>query len=407
MNILRRLSLSRLLALCAGVVVAGTGVAFATSLGGSPKPAPQPLASAIHDALAAPKVDGVSANISFTNHLISSSSVQGSSPLLNGANGRLWASKDGKVRLELQANNGDIQIVYDGQTISYLDAASGTVYRFTLPRPSSSSTSSGAHAHSVPTVDQIQSFLTRLMQHVNVSAAVPDNVAGRPAYHVTISPRHDGGLLGSVQLWWDAVHGVPLRIAVYAAGRSDPVLELTVTHITFGPVSASVFTLPSGGKTVQVRPAATHGSGARTHTGAHAKHTAVTGAAAAQRQLPFTLSAPGTLAGLSRSQVRLLDWGGHPAALVTYGQGFGGLAVVEMQASKSSNPAAPTAGAGSDQPPGHGATLTLPKISINGSQGTELVTALGTVVRFQRGGVDYIVAGSVPASDAENAARGL
>jgi hypothetical protein len=46
-------------------------------------------------------------------------------------------------------------------------------------------------------------------------------------------------------------------------------------------------------------------------------------------------------------------------------------------------------------------------VSINGSTGQELSTALGTVVRFTRGGVAYTVLGSVPAAAAEQAARGL
>ena len=54
-----------------------------------------------------------------------------------------------------------------------------------------------------------------------------------------------------------------------------------------------------------------------------------------------------------------------------------------------------------------GGGLSLPKISINGASGQELDTALGTVVRFDRAGVGYIVAGSVPPTAAEAAARGL
>jgi len=49
----------------------------------------------------------------------------------------------------------------------------------------------------------------------------------------------------------------------------------------------------------------------------------------------------------------------------------------------------------------------LPTLSINGATGTELATALGTVVQFDRGGVSYLVIGSVPPQAAEAAARGL
>ena len=83
------------------------------------------------------------------------------------------------------------------------------------------------------------------------------------------------------------------------------------------------------------------------------------------------------------------------AALVTYGKGLGGIAVIQT----ASEPGA--------QKSGEEGGLSLPKVSINGAQGEELDTALGTVLRFSRGGVDYIVAGSVPPAAAEAAARAL
>lgn len=393
-------------------MIAGAGVAVGASLGGGPKPAPQPLAGALHDALVAPPVPGVSARISLTNNLLTSSSVQGNSPLLSGASGRLWASSDGRVRLELQSDRGDVQIVYDGTTLSYLDSSSGTLYRVTLPPHPRASSASPAkpERHTVPTVADIQSFLSHLMQHVSVSGAVPDDVAGRPAYRMTISPSHDGGLVGGAALWWDAVHGVPLRVAIYATGRTEPVFELGVTHISFGSVSPSVFALHTSGKVVEIKtPAATHARAratthARRAAGRHSRPRVATGAAAAQAQLPFKLSAPATLDGRPQSQVRSLQWNGHAAALISYGQGLGGLYVIERTADGgSSNHAA----SGSAPPLGHNGAPALPSISINGSPGSELVTALGTIVQFQRGAVAYLVAGSVPANDVVSAARGL
>jgi hypothetical protein len=46
-------------------------------------------------------------------------------------------------------------------------------------------------------------------------------------------------------------------------------------------------------------------------------------------------------------------------------------------------------------------------VNIDGRTGTELATALGTIVTFERDGVRYTVAGSVPPVAAENAARAL
>src|SRR5947208_9726659 len=128
--LLRRISTRRLVALCALVVAAaggGTALALAATDSG-PTPPPKDLPVAIHDALTAPKVDGVTARIEFTNHLINNSDVRGGSPLLNGASGRLWASSDGHLRLELQADasseggTGDSQITSDGRTVTVYDS---------------------------------------------------------------------------------------------------------------------------------------------------------------------------------------------------------------------------------------------------------------------------------------------
>jgi outer membrane lipoprotein-sorting protein len=411
MNILRRMPLRRLLVLCAGIVALGAvGTAFGTSLGSSPKPAPQPLANALHQALVAPAVPGVSARIKFTNNLIVTSSLNTGdgpgptdSPLLSGADGRLWVSSDGRARLELQSSAGDSQLIWDGHTISFYDASSNSLYRYTPPAQTGSSSNGQAEPqHAVPTVQKIQDEIATLMQHVTISGAIPSDVAGRPAYTVRISPSHDGGLIGAAALAWDAVNGTPLRVAVYATGNSTPVLELKATHISYRPVSDSVFAFspPPGARItdVQAHTAAT-ASHRRAGAAGHRGHAAeVKGRAAVQAQLPFTLSAPATLVGLPQHGVELLSFGGRPAALVTYGQGLGGIAVIEHQAPAQDKQQAPNP---------HSLAGELPKISINRATGTELATALGTLLQFERNGVSYVIVGSVPPKAAEAAARGL
>src|SRR3954463_6860205 len=213
MSYLRHISTRRLLALLAATVavLAGSAAAIALAAGGSgPTPPPKPLAQAVQDALAAPAVDGVTARISFTNHLIDAASLQGSDPLLTGAKGRLWATGD-KLRLELQASSadgraGDVPVLLDGDHLTVIDPGANTVYRNRLPRDAS--TPSGRQANEpVPSVARIQQALTSLARDATGAAPQRDNVAGRPAYTVRVSPRHDGGLLGGVELAWDAEHG--------------------------------------------------------------------------------------------------------------------------------------------------------------------------------------------------------
>jgi hypothetical protein len=229
-----------------------------------------------------------------------------------------------------------------------------------------------------------------------VSGAEPSNVAGRPAYTVKVSPRNDGGLLGSVQAAWDAANGVPLRVGVYAAGSSSPVLEVKATEVAFGNVPDANLSVPvpANAKVVDLGT-----KGADKSAAPDKGDKGVTGVDAVSKQLSFKLAAPDKLVGLPRQDVRLIDQDGTKGALVTYGQGLGGIAVLEAPASAKDK----TPGAASGEGPG----LKLPKISVNGASGEELDTALGTVVRFQRGGVSYTVIGSVPPAAAEAAARAL
>jgi hypothetical protein len=256
-------------------------------------------------------------------------------------------------------------------------------------------------------VAQIQSEITKLMQHVTLIGAGtsnPTDVAGQQAYSVSISPKHSGGLIGSAQLAWDAVTGVPLDVAVFARNdNTNPVLELKATNITYGPVSSQDLSvpMPTGDKVVKVSsPGTQHAATGTSGKGkGKGKHAQVSGVAAVSRKVPFALKASASLDGLPRHGVSLLDWGGKPAALVTYGQDLGGIAVIEQSA--------PPAAASSKSSQSQSSNLSLPTVSINGASGQELATALGTVLRFTKGGVAYTVIGSVGPYAAETAARAL
>ena len=383
MRRLRTASSRHLAVLAATVLAVAVGaVGIAQAVGGAAPPAPKPLAQAVYDAVNAPAVDGVTARIEFTNSLLPSGALprDTASPVLTGATGRLWLANDGRLRIELQSDAGDAQIVSDGTRFSVYDAASKTAYTGTLPQGKETS-----QKDQPATLDAIKQQLAKLGQMWDVSGATPGTTAGQPSYTVRIAPKDDGGLLGSAELAWDAARGVPLRVAVYAQGQSAPVLELKATQISYGKIAASDVDAkpPAGTKTVELNPASgvdSHGQPAEVH-----------GLADVQKQVGFTISAPDTLAGLPRQDVSLIRSQGENGALVTYGHGLGGIAVLETKASADSGKS----------------PLRLPQVNIGGASGSELATALGTIVTFTRDGVSYTVAGSVPPLAAENAARGL
>jgi outer membrane lipoprotein-sorting protein len=393
MSALRRISTKKLLAIVslAAVLVIG-GAAIAMAMGGSgPKPAPKPLANAVSDALNAPQVPGVSARIKFTNDLVDASSIQGTDPLLSGASGRLWASPEGggKLRLELQSEGGggDTQVLVSDQHFSIYDGTSETVYQGTLPEEEGK-----GGEDEVPGLGAIEGEIAKAEGHAELSGATPSDTAGQPTYTLRVAPKKDGGLLGGVELAWDAENGIPLRAAIYSSASSSPVVQLEATDVAFESVPASTFEIspPAGAKVVNLSPVEEKGSG-------KGEPSRLEGLAAVQQSVDFQLDAPDSLAGLPRADLSGIEVEGRTAALATYGKGLGGIAVIESKAEPGES------GEGAETSEG----LSLPKVSINGVQGEELDTALGTVLRFSRGGVDYIVVGSVPPAAAEAAARAL
>jgi outer membrane lipoprotein-sorting protein len=388
-KLLRTLSTRRLIVLAAAalaVAVGGTAIAVAASGGSGPTPPAKPLTQAIHDALAAPDSAGITAKIRFTNRLFPSGSLIGgnASALMSGATGRLWLTNDGRGRLELQSDAGDVQIVWNKDKVTAYDASSNTVYTFNLPAAAADSSAPANGA--APSLTQIGDFLSKLGESADISAAQPTDIAGRPAYNVKISPKHDGGLLGYAELAWDAEQGVPLRVAVYAQGSSKPVLELAATDVTYGSVPSSAVDVspPAGAKTVDLSGAT------KPETGAD-KTKAATGLAAVQAAVDFPVSAPDTLVGLPRQDVRTV---GGKNALVVYGQGLGAIVVLERKADAAgTTPSGPMS--------------ALPSVSLDGLTGHELATQLGTAIEWQRNGVSFVLAGSLPPAAAESAARAL
>src|ERR1700742_1592869 len=100
MRRLRTASSRHLAVLAATVVVLALGaVGIAQAVGGAAEPAPKALDQALYDASHAPAVAGITARIHFTNNLLPSGALpQGAaSPVLTGADGRLWLTNDGRL----------------------------------------------------------------------------------------------------------------------------------------------------------------------------------------------------------------------------------------------------------------------------------------------------------------------
>jgi outer membrane lipoprotein-sorting protein len=356
------------------VAIGATALALAVDSG--PTPPPKPLADAIHDGLSAPKPTGVTARVQLTNHLLEGASLASggggeasqlsSSPLISGASGRLWVAADGHARLELQSEKGDTQILWEGKTAEMYDASTNTLYRYTPEHPLDGETTPGGSAGSgeagssgagdkVPTVAEIEERVAKASKHADVSGATPTDVAGQAAYTVRVSPRENGGLIAGAELSWDAVHGNPLRAAIYSTNSPSPVIELGATEISYGQPDSSAlqFTPPPNAKIQDVSLPKSGSEGSSSSGGADTGHVTV------------------------------------------HGKGLESIVLAETPVKTGSKEG------------GLGTLEGLQKVDVGGAQASELQTQLGTLLTFERAGVRYLMAGSVTPSAIEAFARGL
>src|SRR5918994_779196 len=311
MRRLRTTSPERLVAVVAALIALALSGAFAQAAisGSDDKPEPKPLDRALHDAITAPPVDGVSARVTFTNGLLPSGSLpEGAASPLAGAEGRLWLAGDGRARIELQSEAGDAQIVADGERLTVYDSSTETAYTMALPADKEEP------EQEEPSLADVQRGLDRLATAWTLSGAQPTSTGGRPTYTVRIAPKDDGGLLGAAELAWDALNGVPLRAAVYAQGQDEAVLELEADDVSYGAIDDATFAAkpPEGTRVVEIDPP--------TGVDEHGRPTRIRGVDAVQQRLPFELSAPAELAGLPRTAVRLIDASGTPGVVSVYGE---------------------------------------------------------------------------------------
>ena len=377
------------------------------------KPVAKPLAQAISDSVGAQApFEGVTARVDFTNHLLDSSGASGGTdPLIGGGSGRLWADPNGRVRIELQsdAGGGDAQIFTDGKTVWFSDGALNQAWMARIPAHSDSSNSDSKHKEPwPPTVKTIADAIKSLSGDAVISEAQPNNVGGRPAYTVTISPRDTSGLFAGGKVSWDAANGAPLGIGILAKGDSKPVLQVQATSVEFGPVDPSAFDVspPANAKQLDlnnITGSLSAKATARKATDAKRKPR-VTGLDAVQQAVNFKISAPAELAGRSRDKVMLVGHGKDAGAIITYGTGMSAIIVTEMPS--SANAKGTTEGSSQNKRSPEG-SFSLPTEKIAGVDAMKLATPLGTVISFTRDGIRFIVAGSVTGDTATSAASGL
>jgi outer membrane lipoprotein-sorting protein len=440
------------IALVAVVAVIGTAVAVAGAGQTNPLPAVSAadLLAKMHEQSG--QTTTISGDVSWKNNLLGDlSSITGSGmgasaqlPLVGSGSGRIWAGPDG-LRVESQASGGDQVVVVNKASRdawSY-DYATSTATHYVTTGAASGTSQTPEPAAGVATPVAISLFLERLAPLAKVEVTGQATVAGREAYLVTMTPTAQDTALGSVQAAIDGTTYQPLRLQVFAAGDTSPVLEFGFTTVSYDAIPASQFTFtPPAGTTVTTKtidlskmsdaasadktqhtaPSAAQQSAlqkalrslfltvpeaqalVKYHVYAPQEYTA----RPFERAMVLDKGGPMTAVGqplsdlLKGAGITLPDMGGStagagsstesqtlsgPVAVQVYGKGFGTIVLVETQSTAALDKQ----------------LKQLPALvdttSVNGATVRSLTTPLGGAFIWQKGDTTLVAGGMVPAAD--------
>jgi len=240
-------------------------------------------------------------------------------------------------------------------------------------------------------------MLAELAPTSELNQGTPVRYAGREAYVMTLRPKDEGTtLVDHARALVDSETFLPLELALYAQGRPDPVFSWRVSSLDVGTVPAERFQFqaPPGARVIPFDDGREGHRKPEMRAGAEPRE--VETVAEAQELVDFEIrelaSPPG---GRELTGVYLK---GADGVVLTYGSGWG--TVVLAQGPEQDGASVP-------RPEAAGGDPVLPKVDIGGVEATELSTPVGTGLRWNADGVSYALAGSVPASELERAAREL
>jgi outer membrane lipoprotein-sorting protein len=309
---------------------------------------------------------------------------------------RVWYGGPERLRAELQGENGDRVFVHDGERAWAYNGTTNTLK--TGERPPESQASEPPGAESPPSPAEVDRMLAELAPTSELTQGTPVRYAGREAYVLTLSSKDEGStLVDHVHVLIDSETFLPLELSLYAQGKPDPVFSWRVSDLDVGPVPAERFQFeaPPGARVIPFDEGREELR--KPETRAAVEPEEVETVAEAQRLVDFEIgelaSPPG---GRELTGVYLK---GADGVVLTYGSGWG--TVVLAQGSQNDGAAAPrrVVAGGND--------LALPTVYLGGLEATELSTPVGTGLHWNADGVSYALAGSVPASELERAAREL
>jgi outer membrane lipoprotein-sorting protein len=306
---------------------------------------------------------------------------------------RVWRGGPDRLRAELQGENGDRVLVRNGDRVSIYDGASNTLKTGEKPEAALS----GAAGLPGASPEEIDKLLAEIAPSSKLKTGAPVEVAGRWAYPLTLEPKDRGAtLVERAEALVDVEAFVPLLLELYAEGRPEPVARYEAHDFQVGPVPDARFEFetPPGATVERPEPRDDRAEGDREGD----EPWEAASVQEASELAGFTVEElPEAPRGRELEKILVAGDG----AVLTYGSDWGAVVLAEKAGGEE--------GAGLSRSAGdRGGELQVPVVDLGGGvQARELSTPVGTVLFWSDGGVSYTLAGSVPAAELREAARGL
>ncbi|MET1016633.1 MAG: DUF2092 domain-containing protein [Leifsonia flava] len=153
------------------------------------------------------------------------------------------------ARLQVMDSLAERDVVATPDGVWIYDSEGASATHITAPADGDSDAKKAPDAADIPTPSAVATeLLTKLDPSTEVSVGTDATVAGRTVYELILTPRASDTLVGSVSIDVDSATGLPLGVAVLAAGSDEPAFSIAFTELSLDAPDAALFdfTPPSG-----------------------------------------------------------------------------------------------------------------------------------------------------------------
>jgi len=161
-------------------------------------------------------------------------------------------------RLSLQQPMSETDVIRSGNTMWLWESTGNSVTQFSAPSGAPKHAKPALPAGSVLTPQQAANELLQAVgKTTTVGVQTSVDIAGEPAYQLSLAPKDHRSLIGRVLIAIDAKYGMPLRVQVFAKGATSPAFQVGYTDLSFtAPAAANYqFTPPPGASVDKVNVA--------------------------------------------------------------------------------------------------------------------------------------------------------